>query len=53
MPFGQRKKIIEKARSKGKKGKSGSGNNGPDIATGTQVHSFRLFLTFNVRKVST
>ena len=38
MPFGQRKKIIEKARSKGKKGKSGSGNNGPDIATGTQVH---------------
>ena len=53
MPFGQRKKIIEKARSKGMKGKSGSGNNGPDIATGTQVHSFRLFLTFNVRKVST
>ena len=37
MPFGQRKKLIEKARSKGKKGKSGSGNTSPEIVTGTQV----------------
>ncbi len=35
MPFGQRRKIIEKARSKGKRGKGSS--SGPEIVTGTQV----------------
>ena len=34
MPFGQRKKIIEKVKAKGKKGKSGGG---PDIMAGMQV----------------
>ena len=38
MPFAQRKKIVEKARSKGKKGKSGSGGSGSsEIVAGMQV----------------
>lgn len=40
MPFGQRKKIIEKARSKGKKGtKSGGASSLPEITSGMQVCS--------------
>ena len=38
MPFGQRKKIVEKARSKGKKSKGGDKTN-LDITAGSQVSS--------------
>ena len=40
MPFGQRKKMIEKARSKSKKTKGGA--SGGDIMTGAQVGSVSI-----------
>ena len=37
MPFGQRKRNLEKTRSRGRKSKSAEGKSTPEIISGTQV----------------
>jgi hypothetical protein len=42
MPFGQRKRTLEKLRTRGRKNKQAEAKNAPEITNGTMVCFFSL-----------